>query len=93
VILRLVRMFGGGAFNQTEEHSTKEKGASVTEVRTAATPVEKEHGIVGLATQEGSTVHKKPAPEKRPPERAPKRAAKHTRRPSSPVRRSHRKGR
>ena len=94
VMLRLVRMFGGGA--STEEHSTKETGTSVTEIQTAPTPVE-EHSIVSPTTKggtDGSAVHKKVdgATEKRQPERTPKRAAKHTQRPP-PVRRSRRKGR
>ena len=96
VMLRLVRMFGGGAFDQTEGHLTKETGTSVTEIQTAPTPVE-EHSIVSPTTKEvteGSPVHKKVdgATEKRPPKRAPKRAAKHTQRPPQ-VRRSRRKGR
>jgi acetylornithine deacetylase/succinyl-diaminopimelate desuccinylase-like protein len=61
VMLRLVRMFGGGAFDQTEGHLTKETGTSVTEIQTAPTPVE-EHSIVSPTTKEvteGSPVHKK----------------------------------
>ena len=64
VTLSLMRMFGGGAFDQTEDHLTKEKGIAVTAVETAATPVEKKHGIVGRATPEiteRSTIHKRPA--------------------------------
>ena len=55
VMLRLVRMFGGGAFDQTEGHLTKETGTSVTEIQTAPTPVE-EHSIVNPTTKEVTRV-------------------------------------
>jgi hypothetical protein len=99
MILSLMRMFGGSAFDHGEEHLTKEKGISVSKVQTAPAPVE-EHSIEGgvpQAVTEGSRVHKKAAPQNRLAERARKgfkaSAKKHAERRSSPAKRSRRKGR
>jgi hypothetical protein len=98
MILSLMRMFDGSAFDRGEEHLTKEKGIAVSKVQTAPTRVE-EHSIEGGAPQavtEDSTVHKKAAPQSRGAEHARQgskaSAKKHTRR-SSLAKRSPRKGR
>ena len=99
MILSLMRMFSGSAFDHREEHLTNEKGTAVSKVQNAPTPVE-EHSIGGgvpQAVTEGSAVQKKAAPQNRlaePARRGSKASAKkHTGRRSSPVKRSPRKGR
>ena len=99
MILSLMRMFGGSAFDHREEHLKKEKGIAVSKVQNTPTPVE-EHSIEGgvpQAVTEGSTVHKKAAPQNRLAEPARKgskaSAKKHTGHRSSPAKRSPRKGR
>ena len=56
MILGLMRMFGGSAFDHREEHLTKEKGIAVSKVQNAPTPVEQrsiEAGVLAEGAKKG----------------------------------------
>ena len=74
MILSLMRMFSGSAFDHGEEHLTNEKGTAVSKVQNAPTPVEERsvEGGVPQAVTKDSTVRKKAVPQNRLAEGAQK---------------------